>query len=626
MRPYQEQYIDNVNQVMALSDTSGEIPEDIDAFMEKHAENTVHIRQIIRENTELLRRKFFPVLDNIASADQEEIEELEDFAAHLAQGSQSLDQYLHYMIHNALITYARHWGKRDMLIRELYHTALALFYLQDNLNMLGERIYGWKMGLLFGEAASYIKIYDEIEDPETRGYIHRSMGNLALSYNIFTEGEKKLKVVRRSIQILQDPVYREKTPSLPWDTYLYKSHQERSTAMGLLRRGDADEQLIREVMESAEYVWERQLENSRKRNTPPAMRWTVLYQESQYYCGLHPLSHLFTQLEKIYMDCRRDDFSSEGMYGNIFIPAVYGNYLQSNPGYKDSKKDIMCYMNRNVVDYVHQVPNNQLSDLLLRYLLNFLQGFVEYPGEMQYKDIVIKLIACRNLDAYVFNRLTAQMTRMLMEKVIKEQPQLLIGMPSCGTIESINHSRDELLQFAYDAGMLHDIGALSLYRLMLMSARSWMDEESTMFQYHTVAGAEILKRCESTRPFAPVARGHHVYYNGKGGYPAEYRREDNPVQIVTDMVTIAAYASRMTEQMTHDTMPVYTLAEVMEHIDREAGGMFHPELAQIWLSMESELSKYLQDGRKEAYEEATGLLRGEDTRHGKRYRRGENFD
>lgn len=79
-------------------------------------------------------------------------------------------------------------------------------------------------------------------------------------------------------------------------------------------------------------------------------------------------------------------------------------------------------MNRNVADYVHRVPNNQLNDQLMRYLLSFLQGFVEYPGEMQQKDIITRLIACRNPDAYVFSRMTAHMTRMLMEKVIELVP------------------------------------------------------------------------------------------------------------------------------------------------------------------------------------------------------------
>lgn len=612
MRSYQEQYIENAEKIMSLSDTSGEIPADVDVFIKIHDENAAVIRGIVRENTELLRQEFFPVLDNIVSADEETIRQLEDFAAHLASGNLSLDIFLHYKIHNALISYARHWKKRDMLIRELYHTALALFYIQENMDIIEDRSYSWKMGMLFGEAASFIKVYDQIQDVETRGYIHRSMGNLALSYNIFTDGEKKLWAMRRSIEILQDPVYREKTPSLPWDTYLYKSHQERSTAMGLLRRGDTDQRLIREVMESAEYVWERQRENSRKKDTTPALRWRVIYQESQYYCGLQPLSYLLTQLEKMYMDCGREDFSQEGMYGNLFIPAVYGNYLQHYPEYKKGKRDIMCHMNRNVVDYVHRVPNNQLNDKLMWYLLTFLRGFVEYPGEMLQKHIVTRLIACRNLDAYVFSRLTAQMTRMLMGKVIEDCPRLLEGVLSCATVQDVEKRREELLQFAFDGGMLHDVGALGLCRMLLMSARSWMEEESAMFKYHVEAGVRILERCESTRPFSPIARGHHVYYDGSGGYPAEYDRAANPVQIVTDMVSIAAYASRMTEQATHHTMPIYSPGEVMEQIRQGAGHLFHPELARIWLSMEAELTAYLQCGRREAYLEAIRLIRGRE--------------
>lgn len=620
MRPYQEQYIENARKVMALSDLSGERWEDVDAFMEDHREKTACIRGIIRENTELLRANLFVVLDDIVSASEEEIGHLKDFAAHLAEGVRHLDLYLHYMIHYALTAYARHWEKRDMLIQELYHTALALFYLQDNMDSTGERLYSWKMGMLFGEAASFIRIYDEIEDPETRGYIHRSMGNLALSYNIFTEGEKKLKAVRRSIQILQDPVYRAKTPSLPWDTYLYKSHQERSVAMGLLRRGDSDGQLIREVMESAEYVWERQMEICRKKGTSPGLRWQVIYQESQYYCGLQPLSYLLTQLEKYYLDCGRDDFSSEGMYGNIFLPALYGHYLERCQEYRDGKKDIMCHMNRNVADYVHRVPNNQLNDQLMRYLLNFLQGFVEYPGEMQQKDIITRLIACRNPDAYVFSRMTAHMTRMLMEKVIELVPGLLVGTLCCADAGDVRERREELLQFAWDGGMLHDAGALCLYRMLLMSARNWMDEESAMYKHHVAAGVRILERCDSTRPFAPIAGGHHVYYDCGGGYPADYDRSENPVQIVTDMVSIAAYVSRVTEQATHDTMPIYTPGEAMEHVRAGAGSLFHPQLSQIWLSMEEELSEYLQNGRREAYLEAACLIRGWETEGGSRIR------
>lgn len=101
-----------------------------------------------------------------------------------------------------------------------------------------------------------------------------------------------------------------------------------------------------------------------------------------------------------------------------------------------------------------------------------------------------------------------------------------------------------------------------------------------------------------------------MYYNGAGGYPSDYDRASNPVQIITDIVSIAAYASRMTEQTTHDTVPVYTLQEVTRQIGEGAGSMFHPVLSDIWISMESQLEHYLLNARRTAYNEAFDLLRG----------------
>ena len=150
---------------------------------------------------------------------------------------------------------------------------------------------------------------------------------------------------------------------------------------------------------------------------------------------------------------------------------------------------------------------------------------------------------------------------------------------------------------------------------------NWMDEESAMYKHHVAAGVRILERCDSTRPFAPIAGGHHVYYDCGGGYPADYDRSENPVQIVTDMVSIAAYVSRVTEQATHDTMPIYTPGEAMEHVRAGAGSLFHPQLSQIWLSMEEELSEYLQNGRREAYLEAACLIRGWETEGESRIRK-----
>ena len=229
MKEYQLSYIENLKQVILLSDTASDLGLDAEHFLHARQEKRGRIRVLVEENTVLLRKHLFPLLDDITTASAEDIAALEEFANALMPNNQ--DVPLAYAIHNALIVYARHYRLRDMLIRELYNTAMTLFHLNSLIEVTDPHRYRWKMQMLFGEAAAYIKNYDEIEDPEIRGYIHRSMGNLALGYNTGTleNGEKKMQILRRSLQILTDPVYQQKTPSLPAPRSPARSWNPRST-------------------------------------------------------------------------------------------------------------------------------------------------------------------------------------------------------------------------------------------------------------------------------------------------------------------------------------------------------------------------------------------------------------
>lgn len=254
MQQYQERYIDNTRKVNKLMDNhmAPDVrPED---FYRRKLEDHMEIERCREENMRILREELIPLLDNILNAAPEEIESLEEFADVLMKNQ--LDNGLQYQICNALVAYARVKNDRELLIKELYLTAMAAYNFQRmEANGVAEK-FRWKMRMLFGEAAGYIRYYDEIESTETRGYIHRAMGNLALGYvgNTPETVTKKMNVIRRSLQVLNDPVYHEKTPDLPWDLFIYKSHQERTTLFSFLRSGEATVQDIMEVMESAQFV------------------------------------------------------------------------------------------------------------------------------------------------------------------------------------------------------------------------------------------------------------------------------------------------------------------------------------------------------------------------------------
>jgi len=609
MREYQRTYLENLQKIVSLNDLSRNMPEDGAAFLRQRREHTGRIREIVVEDNVMLRKRLFPVMDNIASADGEDIEALEDFAGHLgAGGANQVDLVLHYTIRCALVSYARKWGKRDMLIRELYHAGLALFYMQEIIDRCAKVRYRWKMGLLFGEAASYIKQYDEIGDVGTRGYIHRSMGNLSLAYGGANreDAEKKLNAVRRSLQILNDPVYQAKTPELPWETYIYVSHQERSSALNVLRAGISDPVVLKEVMESTQFVREYQDLDCQRRGVKPMVRWRMGYEAAQFHCGIQPLGSLLRWLEEAYMQRDERDYSEDGIYANISLPALYAEYLSHNEEYRVKKKEVLSHMYRRVAQYVRGAPEEEARGILTKYLLLFLESFVEYPDGIQEKDFLLQLVVCRHPDAYVRFRLTAQIMQLMTVRALESQPELLVGVLGCRDVKEVMARGEELLQFAYDSGLLHDVGVLAFNDMMVKLGRGWMEEEREMVQYHVYAGEYLLGRSPSTRPFARTALGHHRFYDGSGGYPADYVRSGNAEQTITDMVSVASYLTHVTDDTDPQNWQPVTLERAVELVRQNAGTRFSPEAAGLLDGLED----CLQAGRTVAYEDAFRILKG----------------
>lgn len=613
MRAYQNRYIDNLKRVQELMDFPKLSPREPKELYQLRVKNGGQARKLIQENTALLRENLMPMLDDIVSVPEDTANELAEFAAALAGGVRQLDLVLGYTIHDALITYARHWKKREFLIQELYYTGLALFYMQSRIGSTGKHLYNWKIGLVFGEAAAYLKRYDEIHDMETRGFIHRAMANLALAYhNTETpaEAEKKAQIIRRSLRVLSDPAYHEKSPSLPWDVYITKSHQERTTLMTLLRTGADDSRIVREVMESAQYVWERQLENSRKRGTPVEQRWVVGYEAALYHCGVQPLTKLLQRMEDVYMERNADDYSDDGVYANIFHIGLYADYLRRDEELVWKKKEVLKYMYRMLMRYVQNAPNDQWNEGVTRNLLEMMKSFIEYPDGLAYKDFLLQMVVCRDPDAFVFARRVAEVSVMLMQAMIEQKPQELVGALGIDRVEEVAQHRNELLEFAYDSGMLHDVGMIAFGGVVRSSGRSWLEEEREMYACHAYAGYQMLRRCDSTRAYAQTALGHNAFFNGMGGYPKEYVRAKNPEAAVTDIVSAAAFLLRQMSEQLYVERPRLSAAEAVELAGRRAGERFSPAVCELAAELLPELEAYVEAGSEQAYCEAFRRLFG----------------
>ena len=227
MRPYQKEYIENIREIAALTARKDPDGLTLEAYEARMRRDEAAAWEKVGRNMTLLREGLFSTLDHLFDADRETLEELEEFATHLMGGKETQDEGVFRLIHRALLSLARQKGDRYSMIRELYWLGMGYYWLYSKLVGLPLEVtekYANQMRLSFTEAAAYLKYFEEIEDTETRGYMLRSRANMSLGS--FKSSGEKIRLVRDTLCIMQDESYRQTEPDLPWERYLYMTHQQ----------------------------------------------------------------------------------------------------------------------------------------------------------------------------------------------------------------------------------------------------------------------------------------------------------------------------------------------------------------------------------------------------------------
>ncbi|MDE7478740.1 MAG: hypothetical protein K2M91_12495, partial [Lachnospiraceae bacterium] len=252
MQPYQEEYIANLRDITALSARQNLDGHSFETYQKALLQNRLLIEAKINRNIELLRDGLFPLFDRLFEAAPEELDELEEFAKILLDGKNELDGGLFCQIYQALLIQARHNKEHNTIIRCLYWLGIGRHNMCSK--MVGLELsdienYMSQMRLCFAEAAAYLKYYDEIDDIKTKGYILRSRANTSLGQ--FKSASSKIRIIRQTLEILQDDEIQQKTPELPWDKYIYMTHQQMTSSISYSKENDMTAQDVAAIMESA---------------------------------------------------------------------------------------------------------------------------------------------------------------------------------------------------------------------------------------------------------------------------------------------------------------------------------------------------------------------------------------
>jgi HD-GYP domain-containing protein (c-di-GMP phosphodiesterase class II) len=139
------------------------------------------------------------------------------------------------------------------------------------------------------------------------------------------------------------------------------------------------------------------------------------------------------------------------------------------------------------------------------------------------------------------------------------------------------------LQRIYFAGLLHDIGKISVPLEILQKRKKLTIDELEIVQKHSVFGSRIIASLPELNKLAFWIRWHHECWDGSG-YPDGLIKNEIPVEVQI-LSAIDCFDSLQTPRMDRDA---HTPGEAFEILQKYKGSQYNPDIIDLIFEMHKE--------------------------------------
>ena len=138
----------------------------------------------------------------------------------------------------------------------------------------------------------------------------------------------------------------------------------------------------------------------------------------------------------------------------------------------------------------------------------------------------------------------------------------------------------------YWAGLLHDVGKITLAPTILHKRGALTRREKQMMQQHSLRGAAILKQIGAPLLVVQGAKYHHERWDGTG-YPYDIGQHQIP--FVARVLAVAdVYTALTSERPYHRAL---TASQARSEIERNVGTQFDPEIVVQFFERKSNVTR-----------------------------------
>lgn len=206
--------------------------------------------------------------------------------------------------------------------------------------------------------------------------------------------------------------------------------------------------------------------------------------------------------------------------------------------------------------------------LLFLPVLGLIYAFRIYTREME---------LARRLERFSMQMAASMITALDLKDNYTAQHSASVAQYSFDVAQELGLSRREQ-NLAHLAGLLHDLGKISVPDEVLGSREKLSPEEWEVLKYHSVAGQKILSDMSEFEELSSIVLHHHEWFDGRG-YPDGLTGEEIP--LLSRIVSVADSYSAMVSERPYRSRR--TPEEAIRELERCKALQFDPLVTDAFI-------------------------------------------
>ena len=423
--------------------------------------------------------------------------------------------------------------------------------------------------------------------------------------------EHDLALMKRALEIAKDPFYLKEAPNYLWTIHTFRTLQYLAD---FTEYNNAHGYTPKQLKEITGYT--RELIAFIKKHPELKERCSEveqkLYLLRNTYLSKEIGKRAYKQSLLELMELKdKNDFSARSMFLNFVIPYEYILILKEG---KITKKEyqIVQKIYDEMVAYVYHMPKSGTLSFMLTFLVEVLKNFIEVPGGKTLGEMCLQLIAAIHPITYVHTLGVANIASFLTANLIDKNPKLYIGVLGTKSKKEVIARKEEIVKCSYEGALYHDVGKLFIIETIITYGRKLVDDEFNLIKEHPNVGAALLAKYENTKNYQAAAKGHHKWFNDKGGYPEDFILNKSKYKVLISTLTVADCLDAATDRVGRNYKKGKSLSEVVDELERDKGTKYAPYLIELIREDDDVydgIVKLITEGRDENYRKVYHLLK-----------------